>query len=263
MTRSTLILDVWTEYQKFTRDLEGPKPTAADTLQRCSDAGNCLRQRGFAALRTPETEEIDPGTLLAFSIGTTIHEELQAAVLHAFPGATVEDQIDLSHLGVSLSGHCDGHIPEYDAILEIKTMSGYGAKVAWNDDAPKREHIAQAAMYAIGLGVGNVLLVYVAKEQDFRSGIRPGDSREWLIGMDDEACGMGVTPRELGQIEIDRFHEVEVALEAGRLPPRMAPNDRGELRPVDEVVPYGVKSKGGYWGCRYCRWNTLCVEVGE
>jgi hypothetical protein len=255
------IAKAWAIYQQHTRAEEGPKPTAAGTLSRCSDTGVCLRQRGFSALKVEPSETIDPGTLLAFSIGNTIHDEIQKAVQHVWPDATVEDQIDLSHLGVSLSGHCDGHIPAMDAILEIKTISGYCAKIAWQSDAPKREHVAQAALYALGLGVGHVLMVYIAKEQDFRAGIRPGDMREWLFGMDEQILD-GVTPRELAQQELDRFHEVEVAVTAGLLPDPYAPGDTGELELIDYPAPYGVQTKGGYWGCRYCQFNGLCREAG-
>ena len=38
----------------------GAKPTAAGTLMRCSDAGNCLRQRGFAAAKFTGSEKVAP-----------------------------------------------------------------------------------------------------------------------------------------------------------------------------------------------------------
>ena len=102
----------------------GAKPTAAGTLMRCSDAGNCLRQRGFAAAKFPEAHSFDTSTLIAFSLGTSMHELLQESIGHVH-GGEFEKVVDLSPLGVSLSGSSDG-VVEVDVqtrLLEIKTMS--------------------------------------------------------------------------------------------------------------------------------------------
>ena len=72
----------------------GAKPTAAGTLMRCSDAGNCLRQRGFSASRFPEAHEFDTSTLIAFSLGTSMHELLQNAIGHVY-GGEFEKAVDL------------------------------------------------------------------------------------------------------------------------------------------------------------------------
>jgi len=259
-----MIEQAWADYMLAKREADGPKPTAAGTLNRCSDAGGCVRALWFAAAGTPETEQIESGTLLAFEVGTAIHEALQEAVLAGWPDAEIERPIDLSKFGVSLSGHCDG-IVEHDgvkAVLEFKTVGSYAAKLAWGEDQPKREHVAQAAMYAVGVDADAVRLVYVAKEGDWRAKIKPGDMREWEYGVD-EITPHAATPRELAQIEFDRFSEVQVNLAEGWVPAAYAPNNAGDLEAVTSVAPYGVPSKGHpYWGCRYCRWNSVCAACG-
>jgi len=252
------MFDVWATYMAHKRDEEGPKPTACGTLLRVSDTGSCLRQRALSALGVEESEEIDAGTLLAFQIGNSIHDALQQALLWKVDDAQVEIPIDLRSEGVSLSGHCDGLFD--DTILEIKTVGAYAAKLAWKK-GPKPEHVAQAALYAAGTGATHVLLVYVAKEKDWRAGISPGDMREWLFHVDDDA-GEGYSPRDLGEIEMDRFKRVERSVDIGLVPARLIPNDDNDLVVESRPGLYGEKSSGS-WQCRYCRHNTTCQQLGE
>jgi hypothetical protein len=272
MAETTLIQDAWDHHSRLTRQEEGPKPTAAGTLMRVSDTGSCLRQRGFAAAGIPECEEIDAATLLAFQLGTSIHESLQAAVARMWPAAQIETPIDLSHTGVSLSGHTDGmwEIPAHSAnsvILEAKTVGGWAAKNVWLN-GPKRADVAQAALYASGTDSAAVLMVYVAKEKAWASkalpsGINPGDMREWLLPLHEpDDMFDGLSPHDLALQELGWFAEAEQSVTEGFLPRAQAPNDEGVLEFVEYPGPYGVQSKGGYWGCRYCRHNRTCAEVG-
>ena len=254
----TTVAQTWEHYARHRRAEEGPKPTACGTLQRVSNAGTCIRQRALDALDIPECEEIDAGTLLAFSLGNTIHEQLQAAMVQQH-GALTEVPIDLSHLGVSLSGHCDWIYG--DTIGEVKTVSSYGAMVAWEADQPKIEHIAQAGLYGLGVGADAIHVVYVAKESDFRKGIKPGDSREWVYGMD-EVQPWG-TVESVASRELQRFTAVEEIIGDGRIPEALAPTeDQMDLQRIDSPAAYGIRSKGAYWGCRYCRHNTTCQQLG-
>jgi len=268
MTETTLIQDAWDHHSQSLREEEGPKPTAAGTLMRVSDTGSCLRQRGFAAAGIPECEEIDGPTLLAFQLGTSIHESLQAAVARVWPDAEIETPIDLRSTGVSLSGHTDGVIDvDGGIVLEFKTVGSWAAKNVWLN-GPKREHVAQAALYAMGVEAEAVLMVYVAKEKawaskELPSGIAPGDMREWLLPMHQADYRLGdLSPYELAQQELEWFAEVEQSVKEGFLPRAQAPNDDGDLEFVEYPGPYGVQSKGGYWGCRYCRHNQTCAQVG-
>ena len=254
--------EIWLDYQTRQRAEEGPKPTAADTLLRCSDAGSCLRKRAFSALKMPETEAVGASTLLAFEIGNSIHDSIQQAFI-ADPGfdCEVETPIDLTPHGVSLSGHSDGIITMPDGtkvVLEIKTVSGFAAKLHFNGD-PKREHIAQSGIYALGVNADAILLVYVAKESDFRAGIKPGNIQQWYFEMDQEALPYE-TVREIATAELDRFKQVEETLYAKMWPAALVPNDHGDLTLVDDPPDYG--SKGKPWNCAYCQYNSLCRTLG-
>ena len=256
------VTELFAAYQLQKRLEDGPKPTAAGTLMRCSDAGSCIRKRGFAAIEAPETEEIGPETLLAFEIGNSIHEVLQEAFLND-PGLEVEVEtpIDLSHLGVSLSGHTDGIITMPNGtkiILEIKTMSGFGAKMHFRGE-PKREHVAQAGLYALGVEADGILLVYVSKESDFRSGIRPGQIAQWYYGLDDEVF-FGESVRSITEDELSDCADIESIVKNGMIPAPLVPNDTGAKVLVEDPPDYG--GKGSPWNCRYCLYNSLCRTVG-
>ena len=98
----------WYNYKVKQEQEAGPKPTATNTLLRCSDAGSCERQRAFNAINAKPTERRSAQTMLAFEIGNAIHASLQEMMLglDGFNTA-VEVPVDLSGWDVSLSGHCD------------------------------------------------------------------------------------------------------------------------------------------------------------
>lgn len=238
----------------------GAKPTAAGTLMRCSDAGNCLRQRGFSASRFPEAHEFDTSTLIAFSLGTSMHELLQNAIGHVY-GGEFEKVVDLSPLGVSLSGSADG-VVEVDGqtrLLEIKTMSSYPFKLAKQTGLPKRQHVAQAALYAMGTPeVTHLWMVYLAKESGFK-GHKAGETIEWVIALDEELFD-GFTPRQIAEQELDNFRSVQQSLSEEMLPDAVVFDDDGVDMLVEKPPAYG--SKGKPWNCCYCRYQSICEACG-
>jgi len=252
-------------YGEYLEDRREPKPTACDTMLRMSSTGSCLRQRAFEAQKVAETNPIDHKTLIAFDIGNTVHEGIQAACQKAFSGQ-YELPLDLTQsTGVSLSGSCDGLIFLEDGtqrLLEIKTTSSYGFKLA-RDGYPKMGHIAQAALYALAAEVDELWIVYVAKQDSWRDKISVGETLEWVIGMDEEIPEWGITPRQIAELELGWFRSVQEDMALGNLPAPYIPSDNGELEFQDSPSPYGVASKGGAWQCRYCRFNQLCTFVGS
>jgi hypothetical protein len=253
--------DAFVKHLSDKNEEDGPKPTAAGTLMRCSDAQNCLRQRGFAAAKFPDAHSIGPDTLLAFSLGHAMHEVLQESIGHVY-GGEFEAVVDLSATGVSLSGSADG-VVEIDGetrLLEIKTMSAYPFKLAKEYGLPKRQHVAQAALYAMGFAkVTKLWIVYLAKESAFK-GHKAGETIEFIIDLDEEIID-GYTPRQIAEIELEHFRSVQKDLSEDMLPDAIVFDDDGADMLVEKPPAYGA-GKGQPWNCRFCRYQSICEAVG-
>jgi len=253
---------------------EGAKPTAFGTRMRVSDAGGCERQRWYKGMGFDESETPDMQTLLAFHVGNSIHDFVQEAfVRQAVMGGVsvdVEVPVDCRQLGVDLSGSADLVVTYSDGhkvVVEFKSASAYGSKLA--KVAPKREHVAQAGLYARGLGASAIHIVYVAKESSFRDKVRAGDVYEHYFELNDSVFeGRLETVFDITEFELIRYKRVEKCLDAGLLPhPVVYDETRGDdnwsrLRTVEEPGPFGVGSKKLHWECRYCLYNSLCHSIG-
>jgi hypothetical protein len=252
--------DAFAKYLQDKREADGPKDTAAGTLLRCSDAQNCLRQRGFAAAKFPEVHSIDTTVLLAFSLGTSMHELLQESISNSYDMES-EAVVDLSGSGVSLSGSADG-VVEVDGqtrLLEIKTMSAYPFKLAKESGMPKRQHVAQAALYAMGFPeVTHLWVVYLAKESGFR-GHKAGEMLEFVIDLDEQIID-GYTPRQIAEQELEHFRSVQKDLSEDMLPDAIVFDDNGADMLIEKPPAYGAAK--GQWQCRFCRYQSICEAVG-
>jgi len=260
--------DVQSAYGGYLREKnkeEGPKPTACNTTFRISDSGNCTRQRAFSALKLPMVHEYSEQTLMAFAMGTHMHEAVQEACLSKL-GGEYETAIDLSGTGVSLSGSCDGII-EFDEgyfrLLEIKTLSGFGFKLAKESDMPKLDHLAQASLYALGSEkpIQEIHMVYIAKESDFRSGTKQGDVLEWIIPFKEPIPEYGITPYDLAHEELEIFRGVQADITEGNVSAPIVFDDNRASYEVTKPPAYGA-GKGQPWNCRYCNHNALCQILG-
>ena len=239
-----------------------PKPTAAGTLMRCSDAGSCERARSFKAAEIPPSELFDTRTLIAFELGNSLHEVIQAA----FSGQEdfefeSEAIVTFEDPSISISGHTDGIITFPSGkkiILEIKTMSGYGAKTTFSS-GPKRSHVAQAGLYALGADAQGVLIVYVSKESVMRSPIKPGSIASWYYDMEDEVYA-DESLSDVVAAEIERFARPTRAVERGMIAEALICDDDGYLNSMEPSGGYGTRTK--WWECGYCLYNSLCHELG-
>ena len=205
--------------------------------------------------------------MLAFELGNAIHESLQEMMLQLDGFNTaIEVPVDLSGWGVSLSGHCDAVMTNSEGkcmVVEIKTMSGYGA-VRHFVGGPKREHVAQAGLYAAGLDADAILIIYVAKEAAYRKSlsVRPGQIMQWYYELDEEVYP-DESVRDVMQMELNRFARVERELSKNRLPePLVQDEETLEMFRVDLPGPFDQPSKHHHWECRYCVYNSACVEHG-
>ena len=251
---------------------EGPKPTALGTRMRISDAGSCERQRWYKGMGFDESETPDMQTLLAFHVGNSIHEFVQEAFQRqaVMGGVSVDCEVpvDCRQFGVDLSGSADLVVTYSDGhkvVVEFKSASAYGSKLAKSE--PKREHVAQAGLYADGLGAQEIMIVYVAKETSFRDKVRAGDVYTHHYRMNDEVFE-NETVLDVVEFELKRFRRVEACLDAGILPHPIVFDDGKDqiglsrLKTVEEPGPYGKASKHTHWECRYCLYNSLCYGIG-
>lgn len=251
---------------------EGPKPTALGTKMRISDAGSCERQRWYKGMGFDESETPDMQTLLAFHVGNSIHDFVQEAFERqaVMGGVSVDCEVpvDCRSLGADLSGSADLVVTYSDGhkvVVEFKSASAYGSKLA--KEAPKREHVAQAGLYARGLGADEVMIVYVAKESSFRDKVRAGDVYTHHYALNDEVFE-NETVNDVVEFELQRFRRVETLLDANVLPHPIVFDDGDEqiglsrLKTVENVGPFGRASKHTHWECRYCLYNSLCHGVG-
>lgn len=241
----------------------GPKPTATGTLLRVSQALACSRQIGFDAIGAPQTEV--PGTvLLAFGVGNAFHERIQAMLRERW-GAETEVPVDLRPT-VDCSGSADAVYlhPEWGkTVVEIKTISGYGFKIACGEkrderDAPgpKVEHLTQAGLYAHGLEADAVHIVYVDKDrQRFAEWVIDDFDGPLEFGYDKAAPVIDATLNDLITSEIARMNGIAGRISDGVLPARYIP---GWGTVQDVPAP---KSHDKPWNCRYCRYNALCAAL--
>ena len=279
------MLDVqkyWMEDQIRRRDEEGPKPTAFNTPHRVSSSGKCIRARTLEAHGAMESDEFSSQTYMAFEIGNAVHKSIQDALDCDGNGWYFEAEVPIDLTEVSkkvghgieefgLSGHCDGIITQNGSgiktIVEIKTVSGYAAKLAWpypgNDAGPKREHVAQATLYALGVEAESIMLVYVAKEGDYRSGIKAGDIMQWDFHLHETTdYWNGQTPYDIAMNELRHFQYANRYFSKGQVAPALVPNDDGELKLIIDRPEYMQKG-GKPWNCSYCNYNTMCRSLSE
>ena len=264
----------WHDFKIKQRAAEGPKPTAFGTPFRISDAGACIRKRTFSAFGAVESEEFSPQTYMAFTIGTSVHEDIQAALAEGGDDweFAAEVPIDLTEAtkvvspvkeSFGLSGHCDGIITDQHGtrtVAEFKTVSGFAAKLAWSA-GPKREHWAQAALYAVGVDADFVTIVYVSKEADWRAGIKAGEMRQWERGLYEVDEDTGLSLYDLALEELRHFQHAARYFHRRQIAPAFVPDDNGELRLIHERPEYMAKQ--GEWRCRYCNYNTTCRSLPE
>ena len=245
------------------REKEGPRGTAFNTSGRGSMAGSCSRRISFEALGVEQTDPITETTLLAFHIGTALHELTQLAMQDQW-NMQLEVGVDLRPLGYPISGHADGVYNPYPqssttAIWELKTKTGYGFREAANSGHPERHEVAQASMYALAVpNCQYVHLVYLAKDTTYgRNAVKAGQTVEWFLDMDEPVPGCdGMTPRQIGHAEATRIGAImHETFEDRMLPERFIPGEG-----VVDFVP-APDSRDKPWRCRYCQWNALCATL--
>jgi hypothetical protein len=204
---------------------------------------------------------------MAFSVGITIHEKIQAVAVAQLK-AEIEVVGDYTPLGIDLSCHADllyeqpmfnpgGPEVSVKVCGEIKSISGYGfllatgARKGPEPPGPKEGHVLQAILCAMAPNIDAkfVHLIYIDKD---KHGIA-----EWRFDLDVQYARYHpeMTLRELGMAEIERMQGILGRLDNGLVPARHIPGF-GRVT----IVP-NRDSRDDPWQCRYCRYNKLCRNL--
>lgn len=111
-----------------------------------SDVGFC-RQK--AALMMKGKQQTDSKSAWAANVGTAIHVWVEDALKAAFPAWLIEPQRVTATLpnGAEISGTPDVVVPEWNAVLDIKTVDGY----SWvKRSGTSQNHKFQRHLYVMG-----------------------------------------------------------------------------------------------------------------
>jgi len=121
-----------------------------------SDIGFC-RQK--AVLVTRQVKPTDSTSKWAASVGTAMHDYIEAAMREAHPDwifGSIDHLQTVAELpsGAQIKGHPDIVAPDLNAVLDIKTVNGF----EWTRrNGPSTSHKYQRHLYALGLMQNEIL----------------------------------------------------------------------------------------------------------
>lgn len=232
---------------------EGRESVLSGLHARVSSAGKCARAIGLSISGLEASDPIAPETLMNFAIGDFVHDMVQSAIVSKWPDAQLET---VGTIGDFLEGHSDVLYCAEDGlrvVLEIKSIADFGFKLAtgarlksngqWNKkdqeaEGPKREHLLQAAIYAVMHEAKYVAIVYVRKTAAKDEPI----TWEWRYPLADIY--------DAAQDEIERLKEIVCHVKDSLMPDR---EFEGEI-----IDPLTVKR----WPCGYCDYKSACIKLG-
>lgn len=222
---------------------------------RVSSAGRCARAIGLQVANLAPSNPPDGYSMVNFFMGDAVHGLVQRAIVKRWPDATTEIE---GMIGDFLAGHADVMYTAEDGgkvICEIKSIADFGFMKAtgialkssgrWHKkdeepEGPKREHLLQAAIYAIMLEAQYVSIVYVRKTATLGEPV----TYEWRYPLADIY--------DAAQDEIERHKGiVSMVRDEHKLPER---EFEGEII----TNPKTVK-----WPCGYCGFRDACLALGE
>jgi hypothetical protein len=253
---STIVSAQWRDRQAE----EGSRPKADVTRGRGSQALGCARRIGLETLGFPRDINDTDFNVLAFQAGRFVHDTIQRAlVFHKDARLEVPVSYRPSH---DVSGSADAVYDEHspsDTVVEIKSMKQYAFDLAtgvkasrWSElPGPKRQHLAQAGLYAGApqLEAARVHMIYGAKDT--------GQIAEWVVRVDEPLVHLDGEPtiEELAAGELERFDRIFETLDAGELPARSIP-EYGLV-----ISPPAADTKEQPWQCRFCPYQPTCATL--
>lgn len=271
-----LLVEQWREDEQRKGDLARAH---TDTRFRHSDAGGCARAIAYAALDIEASNPMDLSGYWNTGLGSRVHDMWQSVISIRFPDAAIEQKVRT--VGADGSGHIDAvvRMPLSDGskvvAVELKTVGGFAYKMAVGErgaaQGPKAEHMLQAALNAAAVDADEAVIVYLAKEAlSVNVAKRKGFDEIGRFAAEWTLTRKQYLP--LAQEEAERVAGILALVDDGTLPLRRFPS--AELPKGHEIVDpsvgrYEVRGAEGdvldtgtWWACGYCKFQTLCQEVG-
>lgn len=273
------LAEAW--HAKYLADGNASREFAVEgTRFRASWAGSCTRRLAYDMLGYKPTNPTTIADSWRFGIGSLVHEEVQKVMLDAFPGASVEVTVDLRDVDLDGSAHVDivitQDIPRWVTVIELKTISGYGMKMAigarGTAEGPRTNAILQGALTAYALDADELVIGYLSLENlSPRELTKLGPHKtevdrfaaEWTFTRDEY--------QPLAQAEIERVNAVMATVDAGLLPLRMIPDLPAGAQVTDPAkgmwqvrdAAGAVLDAGNTWVCpSYCGHRDRCIADG-
>lgn len=219
------------------RDVRAERQYTPTSRWFASGVLDCWRKRWYQAERIPPSEQLTCQGMLALDVGSFLHATVQDALCRLH-GVTAEVPWRSDTYGGRADLVVTEECPEWPypapAVVEIKTVSGYGFKRCAK--TPEIRHIMQGLLCANALNAVGALLVYVDRDS-----LR---IVEHWVPLDE---GRAARCRD----ELEQCARLDAG---GRLPHRVIPG-------VGEVQDPG--SDSAPWQCRYCSWQGTCLTDGE
>lgn len=242
---------------------------------RHSWAGMCARKIGYMMTSTPETNPADIAAYWVMGLGTIVHERWQDVMQKTFPTAEVEKACWIEES--KSAGHIDLFVPREELMpstaLELKTIGGYGAKLAVGArgpaEGPRASAFLQGALNGLASSAERIVIVLLFTEnmsprEASKLGAEPWRkfSAEWSY-TDQQFLPVALR-------EVSRFAKIIEIVDRGDLPPRAVPVEMPlGARIMDPttgawtlVESEMVVQAGSYWGCGYCSYRDQCVADG-
>lgn len=211
-----------------------------------SDANSCIRQLYYKWTGVEESNPNTAGNIWKMEIGNSIHDLttdfLKNAGLITMPEIAFKKEIP--GLKNKVSGRIDNVFVDDDGMaagLEVKTSFGQGIKYIQKTGKPKEDHLVQVAMYLHFTNIKRFYLLYIGRDNAYRT--------QFMYTKED----LDINMDEI----INKYKDLEIALEAKKLPDRQynVVIKEGEIK--DKVQKKGVITKSD-WKCIYCNHKNLC-----
>lgn len=245
-------------------------------------AFRCDRQLHYAMSNQPRPV---PNIADAYrmSLGTLVHSGLEDAIKATFPNAQFEVEVDLTPIGVSGSAHADivtyldQTKPQVDAVVEVKTVNGFGFKSMATDfkgpaQGPRSGHILQAALSAMALDADRVVIAYLSMEN-----LSPNLKRytqsdigrfaaEWEY---DRETYTAIAKREIARIQrVTNWLGIPeliapTTVHDDDVPEGAFIQDPSRGMWIQSTDTGGIADTGRVWFCDYCDWKDQCIKDQE